>query len=494
MTSKWGTTSKVVMALVGAAALGGLALSGGGVNTKTEVTSSSMKKGAKLVQKATKADEVTGKSVKVTYGDMSDDEIAALFQTFIGDYKKPYQSNKKEMADRFETFKTNLAHIDGYNKWNPLAVYTITNRADWTELERDHSRGLKSSALSKVPGETRSSWQIMKDDYPDQDAIKLGEQGIEAVQGAAKLQKMLAEKLMMGEEKKRTFDTGQYPWITVDDCAACEMFPTFSKYGAASTMPTNFDWRDLGAVGQVENQKYCGSCWSFSTAQDIAGAHYLAFGELLRLSEQQLVACDPQNDGCDGGYPYRAIQYIDQIGGMLHSSAMPYKGICAWDACDENADGADDPTPTCDTAVIDKQIKDENVSAVSGWQLVAMGAEYETLMQYALVKNGPISIAFNAVGMDYYEHGITGCDTGTEYTEAGCISDPTEYGSCDPTALDHAVLIVGYGTEDDVDYWVIKNSWADEWGEDGYYRLLRGVNMCGVANFAVHSVMKKQSA
>ena len=69
-----------------------------------------------------------------------------------------------------------------------------------------------------------------------------------------------------------------FPWVTADDCAACKKFPHFSEYDYAS-IPTDFDWRQLGAVGEVLNQKYCGSCWSFSTAQDIQGAHYLATGE-----------------------------------------------------------------------------------------------------------------------------------------------------------------------------------------------------------------------
>ena len=61
---------------------------------------------------------------------------------------------------------------------------------------------------------------------------------------------------------------------------------------------------------------------------------------------------------------------------------------------------------------------------------------------------------------------------------------------CDPTYLDHAVLAVGYGVQDGLEYWVIKNSWGEAWGEDGYYRMVKGVNHCGVANFVVHSTVK----
>lgn len=176
-------------------------------------------------------------------------------------------------------------------------------------------------------------------------------------------------------------------------------------------------------------------------------------GSLWDLSEQQLVACDPKNDGCDGGWPFVAMQYVHEIGGLLRNKDYPYKGICAWDACDERADHEDAPTPTCDTALLDNETMAGNVAAIGGYQMVAMGKEYEHLAAVAMVKNGPLSMAFNAVGMDYYIHGITGCNaTLTGDIDAGCIS---EYERCDPEAIDHAVLLVGYGIEDGVKYWCV---------------------------------------
>ena len=92
-----------------------------------------------------------------------------------------------------------------------------------------------------------------------------------------------------------------------------------------------------------------------------------------------------------------------------------------------------------------------------------------------------------------------GC-TSAEECGAGSVSHPDTEGegdmfTCDPTSLDHAVLAVGYGVQateaGDIPYWVIKNSWDEVWGEDGYYRLVRGENACGVANMVVHSVVKR---
>ena len=425
---------------------------------------------------------------------MSDDEIAQIFDDFIEKYDKPYKDDKDERLNRYYTFRANLMSIDKYNGWNPMAVFGITYKADWTEAERDKVRGLKSSSLAKASGGAMTSLEIMQNEFPDQTVMKMGKQGPDTVKlEAAKRSKLVAalqeDKHSIGGSK---MDTGAFPWITEDDCAACKMFPTFAKYNAL-TIPTDFDWRALGAVGAVTNQMYCGSCWSFSTAQDIEGTHFLATGELVALAEQQLVACDTTNDGCDGGWPFRAMQYIHDWGGMLYNKDYPYRGICAWDACDERSGDRDAMTPTCDIGVLTNETKAGHVNAIGGYQMVAMGAEYEELAAVALVKNGPLSIAFNSDGMDYYLHGVTGCsDSLTGDINAGCIS---AYEYCNPASIDHAVLIVGFGEEtiDDVTipYWVIKNSWSDAWGEDGYFRIVKGSNQCGVVSFVVHSVVKE---
>ena len=96
-------------------------------------------------------------------------------------------------------------------------------------------------------------------------------------------------------------------------------------------------------------------------------------------------------------------------------------------------------------------------------------AKDEDAIKTALLASGPITIGINASPMQRY---------------SGGIDNPL---FCNKLALDHAVLIVGYGTENGKDYWKIKNSWNTDWGEEGYYRIVRGVNKCGLANDAVHS-------
>lgn len=435
---------------------------------------------------------------KVHFGDLSHAEKEVLFKDFVARYQRSYHADPVERERRFEIFLKNLEFIDTLNGQNPYALFSITERTDWTDEERENVRGLRSSRLSRAEGENRTSYEIMKSEHPEQDVIALGELGPRAVFKAAEDMAKRAQRdteamKLTSDGKGTVIDTGdetkdEFPWLSASDCMACDLFPTFSTY-TWDNLPDSFDWRELGAVTEVKNQKYCGSCWTFSTTGDLEGTHYFKTGELLRLSEEQIVSCDVEMDGCDGGYPYAAMQYISKMGGIVHEEKYPYKGICAWDACGTGDVKSGGHAPVCHTETINHQIKIRNVTSITGWTMVAMGEDWEPFMHLALVKNGPLSIAFNAVGMDFYIEGITGCgEQHLEYCEAGGIDNHL---TCDPTALDHAVLAVGYGTQNGVPYWVIKNSWGEDWGEDGYYRIVRGSDHCGIANFVVTSSTKK---
>nr|GLL48380.1 cysteine proteinase 15A-like [Ipomoea trifida] len=217
-------------------------------------------------------------------------------------------------------------------------------------------------------------------------------------------------------------------------------------------LPTDFDWRDHGAVTGVKNQGSCGSCWSFSTTGALEGAHFLATGELVSLSEQQLVDCDHMCDpeerdacdaGCNGGLMTTAYEYALTAGGLERESDYPYTGI----------DG------TC------KFDKNKIVASVANFSVVSLD---EDQIAANLVKHGPLSVGINAVFMQTYIGGVS-----CPYI---CSKN-----------LDHGVLLVGYGAAGyapirlkNKPYWIIKNSWGENWGEDGYYKICRGHDVCGV--------------
>jgi cathepsin H len=175
-------------------------------------------------------------------------------------------------------------------------------------------------------------------------------------------------------------------------------------------------------------------------------AHFMMkYGQFRSFSEQQLVDCAGafDNDGCDGGLPSHAFEYIKYAGGLTTEAQYPYMAV------DQNCKY----TPAM-----------KSVGVVGGSVNISLS---EGDLQIALFQHGPISVAFDVMDdFEDYESGI--------YASSTCPN-----GAMD---VNHAVVAVGWGTDEGVDYWIIKNSWSTNWGENGYFRMQRGVNMCGIVN------------
>ncbi|KAI9118331.1 hypothetical protein K1719_010663 [Acacia pycnantha] len=219
-------------------------------------------------------------------------------------------------------------------------------------------------------------------------------------------------------------------------------------------LPEYVDWRKEGAVVQVKDQGSCGSCWAFSTVAAVEGINKLVTGDLISLSEQELVDCDTKyNEGCNGGLMDYAFQFIIDNGGIDTEEDYPYHAV----------DGQ-----------CDHYRKNAKVVAIDGYEDVPVNDE-KALKK--AVANQPVSVAIEAGGREFQLY-VSGVFTGR----------------CG-TALDHGVAAVGYGTENGVDYWIVKNSWGSSWGEEGYIRMERNVGTtntgkCGIAMEASYPTKK----
>lgn len=211
-----------------------------------------------------------------------------------------------------------------------------------------------------------------------------------------------------------------------------------------TALPATVDWRQQGAVTPVKNQGACGSCWSFSATGAMEGAYYLKHKKLLSFAEQELVDCSGAygNMGCNGGLMDSAFEFAIEKG-MCTESEDPYK------AHDERCG------------------KCEAQAQFSGCMDVANDDESELMKAVA---QQPVSVAIEADHEAFM------------FYRGGIIDDV----SCG-TKLDHGVLVVGYGEDNGSKYWLIKNSWGESWGENGYVRIARdetekGPGICGIAS------------
>ncbi|XP_061350704.1 zingipain-2 [Gastrolobium bilobum] len=208
-------------------------------------------------------------------------------------------------------------------------------------------------------------------------------------------------------------------------------------------VPSEFDWRKSGAVTPVKDQGSCGACWSFSATGAIEGINKIVTGSLVSLSEQELVDCDrTYNSGCDGGLMTYAYQFVIDNNGIDTEEDYPYQGRDS--SCDKN------------------KLR-RHVVTIDGYTDVPPSNEKKLLKAVA---SQPVSV------------GICGSDRAFQLYSKGIFTGPCS------TSLDHAVLIVGYGSENGVDYWIVKNSWGSSWGMNGYIHMIRNSGnsqgLCGI--------------
>lgn len=225
-------------------------------------------------------------------------------------------------------------------------------------------------------------------------------------------------------------------------------------------LPENFDARIKwpGCVDWVGNQGPCGNCYAFgstTTFSDLRCIHELDKNR-TQYSTMYMTTCDTQNNGCNGGTITESWDYLVEVG-IPRESCIGYNGGYIGSTCQK----------TCDN----KEEKMEFFKATS-WSNIgtAHGFSQDDIMT-SLSENGPLTACF-LVYEDWYTY-----STGIYQHLTGDVVSA------------HCVEIIGYGAEKGVDFWTVKNSWGSDWGESGFFRILRGTNECSIEEDLVEGLV-----
>jgi C1A family cysteine protease len=209
--------------------------------------------------------------------------------------------------------------------------------------------------------------------------------------------------------------------------------------------PTNYDWNNCGVITPVYNQGQCGSCWAFSATETIESYFALDGGQLTQLSMEQIVDCDTsgEDQGCNGGFPTGAYQYVESAGGLDTLSSYPY-------TAGEGESGS------C-------QFSQSNVAAtVTNYQ--SIDGESGLYSQASSSSGGPVSVCVDASSWQDYSGGVL----------TQCGED-----------VDHCVQLTGYANYGQSGaYWIVRNSWGTDWGQNGYIWVAIGQNLCDIGSYA----------
>lgn len=224
---------------------------------------------------------------------------------------------------------------------------------------------------------------------------------------------------------------------------------TIEKMGTIS-LPPFVDWRLNGTVTEVQTQGNCHSSYTFATTGVLEGQYQRKMGKLIKFSEQNLIDCSGgkyNNSGCSGGSVASSLKFVSDNHGIDTEQSYPYQGSVG----------------KCQLNVVQANISINSVNHLKPGN--------EWMLQTTIATIGPVAVSFDA-SLDTFQ-----------FYSSGIYYDF----DCSKTNGNHFGLAIGYGTENRLGYYIVKNSFGKLWGEDGYIRMARfRNNNCGIASNAIY--------
>ncbi|XP_022447138.1 cathepsin W isoform X2 [Delphinapterus leucas] len=239
------------------------------------------------------------------------------------------------------------------------------------------------------------------------------------------------------------------------------------------SVPPTCDWRKkAGIISSIRNQQNCNCCWAMAAAGNIEALWAIEYHQSLEVSVQELLDCDRCGNGCKGGFVWDAFMTVLNNSGLASDKDYPFKGNSKPHRC--------------------RAKKHKRVAWIRDF--IMLQPCEQSIARY-LATQGPITVTINMKLLQQYQKGVI-------------KATPT---TCDPRLVDHSVLLVGFGKSKSVEgrqakaissrphphprysipYWILKNSWGANWGEEGYFRLHRGSNTCGITKYPLTARVDK---
>ncbi|XP_062053746.1 cathepsin W [Lepus europaeus] len=232
-------------------------------------------------------------------------------------------------------------------------------------------------------------------------------------------------------------------------------------------LPPTCDWRKAaGVISPIRDQRNCRCCWAMAAAGNIEALWAIRHrhSHSVQVSVQEMLDCGRCGDGCKGGFVWDAFITVLNNSGLASEKDYPFEGTVRAHRC------------------LAKRYK--KVAWIQDFLMLR--DDEQTIAQY-LATQGPITVTINQTLLQHYKKGVIRATPAT----------------CDPRTVDHSVLLVGFGrstAEEEqqaerlrspsrprprhsIPYWILKNSWGPDWGEEGYFRLHRGSNACGITKY-----------